>query len=66
MKSLAAVNGHHFTEVNGFTLVSISWGSDPLFVRSKFLTKFCIFLYHKSTDSKTIVTALLLLSFLLI
>lgn len=66
MKSLAAVNGNHFTEANGFTLVSISWGSDPLFVHSKFLTNFCFFLYHKSTDRKTIITALLLVSFLLI
>lgn len=67
MKPLAAVNGHHFTEANGFTLVRMSWGSDPLFAHSKFLTKFCFFLlYHKSTERKTIITALLLVSFLII
>lgn len=69
MKPLAAINGHHFTEANGFTLVRISWGSDPLFVHYKFLTKFCFFLYHKITERKIIIRALLsifLVSFLLI
>lgn len=66
MRFLVAVNGHYFTEATRFTPLSISWDSDPSLVDSKFLTQLCFFLHHKSTDRKTLVSALLFVFFLLV
>lgn len=65
-RSLAAINCHCFTGANGFTPICISWGSDPLFLGSQFLTKLCFFLFYKNTCGKKLWTALPLVYSLLI